>query len=405
MIVPIDDEDTPDTVSCGECNSEINTDESFTTGNGEIVCDQCFSSCERCDWSGTDSDSWYTVQDRRWCESCWEDNSFYCDRCEETFDDDRTGSYNVNGSRWCEYCASDNASFCEDCDEYYSDDDESCPCGGGAGRIHQYSYKPNPAFHGQDPNGLFMGFELEMTFPNITNNLYSMAVSGVEPLEQDNVCYLKSDGSIEGTGFELVTHPHTLGSYEQATDLWNYIEHLRTNYGARSWDTESCGLHVHVSRAAFKSGAHTHRFLSLIYKNPREMMKLAGRKNSRFARFDDVYKPDEWGLPHFSLQEKIHRGYRTERYGAVNTNNDYTLELRFFRGNMKREGVMTALELCHASVEYTRDLSVSDVKLGMLKWEWFYDWVSANNGLYPNLYLRMSKVPSVSLDSKPLINA
>jgi len=244
-----------------------------------------------------------------------------------------------------------------------------------------------------------------MTFPNITNNLYSMAVSGVEPLEQDNVCYLKSDGSIEGTGFELVTHPHTLGAYEQATDLWNYIEHLRTNYGARSWDTDTCGLHVHVSRAAFKSGAHTHRFLSLIYKNPKEMMKLAGRKNSRFARFDDVYKPDEWGIPQFNLQEKIHRGYRTERYGAVNTNNDYTLELRFFRGNMKREGVMTALELCHASVEYTRDLSVPDVKLGMLKWEWFYDWVSANNGLYPNLYLRMSKVPSVSLDSKPLINA
>jgi hypothetical protein len=250
-----------------------------------------------------------------------------------------------------------------------------------------------------------MGFELEMTFPDITNNLYSMAVSGVEPLENDNVCYLKSDGSIEGTGFELVTHPHTLGAYEQATDLWNYIEHLRTNYGARSWDTDTCGLHVHVSRAAFKSGAHTHRFLSLIYKNPREMMKLAGRKNSRFARFDDVYKPDEWGIPQFNLREKIHAGFRTERYSAVNTNNDYTLELRFFRGNMKREGVMTALELCHASVEYTRDLSVSDVKLGMLKWEWFADWVASNNGKYPNLYLRMSKVPSVSLDNRPLINA
>jgi hypothetical protein len=404
MIVPIDDDDTPETISCSDCDSEINEGDSLTIDNGDQVCLDCYRSCERCDWSGTDGDSWYTVQDSSWCESCWENNSFYCDRCEETFDDNRTGSYNVERSRWCEYCTSDNASYCEDCEEYYPDGDE-CPCGGGAGKIHQYSYKPNPAFHGQDPNGLFMGFELEMTFPDITNNLYSMAVSGVEPLEQDNVCYLKSDGSIEGTGFELVTHPHTLGSYEQATDLWNYIEHLRTSYGARSWDTDTCGLHVHVSRAAFKSGAHTHRFLSLIYKNPREMMKLAGRKNSRFARFDDVYKPDEWGLPQFSLQEKIHRGYRTERYGAVNTNNDYTLELRFFRGNMKREGIMTALELCHASVEYTRDLSVSDVKLGMLKWEWFYDWVSANNGRYPNLYLRMSKVPSVSLDNKPLINA
>ena len=67
---------------------------------------------------------------------------------------------------------------------------------------------------------------------------------------------------------------------------------------------------------------------------------------------------------------------------------------------------MTALELCHASVEYTRNMSVSDVKLGMLKWEWFADWVATNNGIYPNLYLRMSKVPSVSLSTPMLtINA
>jgi hypothetical protein len=41
----------------------------------------------------------------------------------------------------------------------------------------------------------------------------------------------------------------------------------------------------------------------------------------------------------------------------------------------------------------------------MLKWEWFSDWVATNNGIYPNLYLRMSKVPSVSLSTPTLINA
>jgi len=252
-----------------------------------------------------------------------------------------------------------------------------------------------------------MGFELEMSFgkENFTPDEYHTAVKEVEPLESDDVCYLKQDSSIEGWGFELVTHPHTLHAYENATPLWNYIERLRDNYGARSWDTSTCGLHVHVSRTAFKSGAHTHRFLSLIYRNPREMMKLAGRKNSRYARFDDVYKPDEWGIPQFNLRDKVHGGGMTERYSAVNTNNDYTLELRFFRGNMKREGIMSALELCHASVEYTRNMSVPDVKLGMLKWEWFADWVATNNGLYPNLYQRMSKVPSISLSTPTLINA
>ncbi len=231
------------------------------------------------------------------------------------------------------------------------------------------------------------------------------AAGGVIPLENDKVCYLKSDASIGDMGFELVTHPHTLGAYEQATDLWAYIENLRSVFGARSWDTDSCGLHVHVSRAAFKSGAHTHRFLTLIYKNPKEMMKLAGRKNSRYAVFSDVYKPDEWGVPQFTLRDKIHGRAFTERYSAVNTLNDYTLELRFFRGTMAKSGILAALELAHAATEYTRDMTVSDVKLGMLKWEWFASWVESNNGLYPNLYVRMAKVPSVSLDNREMLNA
>jgi len=121
------------------------------------------------------------------------------------------------------------------------------------------------------------------------------------------------------------------------------------------------------------------------------MMKLAGRKNSRYAQFSDVYQPDEWGIPRFNLRNKIHGKHYTERYSAVNTQNDYTLELRFFRGTMARAGIMSALEL--------------DVKLGMLQWEWFASWVEANNGIYPNLYIKMSKIQKVSLENREMLNA
>jgi hypothetical protein len=379
-------------------------DDSFTTGGGEDsmlgLCPDYASIARTRD---TTNDEWYNVDNQSWCESCWENESFTCNRCDYCVNSNRDGGTNVGDEYWCEDCVSNNATYCDECDEYYLDGRGCENCGGGDGKVHQYSYKPNPIFHGGNDNNLYMGFELEMSYGDESDN-YRSAIPDVLPLEQADVCYLKSDSSIEGWGYELVTHPHTLGAYERATDLWNYIESCRTK-GARSWDTTSCGLHVHVSRTAFKSGAHTHRFLSLIYRNPREMMKLAGRKNSRYARFDDVYKPDEWGIPQFNLRDKVHAGGFTERMSAVNTNNDYTLELRFFRGNMKREGIMTALELSHASVEYTRNMSVSDVKLGMLKWEWFADWVATNNGIYPNLYLRMSKVPSVSLSTPTLINA
>ena len=390
-------------INCNECGNEISQDNSFTTNSGDVVCSDCSRVCEYCERLYTSSDEWYNVDDQSWCESCWENESFTCNRCDYCVNSNRDGGTNVGDEYWCEDCVSNNATYCDECDEYYLDGRGCENCGGGDGRVHQYSYKPNPIFHGGNDNNLYMGFELEMSYGDESDN-YRSAIPDVLPLEQADVCYLKSDSSIEGWGYELVTHPHTLGAYERANNLWNYIESCRTK-GARSWDTTSCGLHVHVSRTAFKSGAHTHRFLSLIYRNPREMMKLAGRKNSRYARFDDVYKPDEWGIPQFNLRDKVHAGSFTERMSAVNTNNDYTLELRFFRGNMKREGIMSALELSHASVEYTRNMSVSDVKLGMLKWEWFADWVATNNGLYPNLYQRMSKVPSISLSTPTLINA
>jgi len=399
------DDNDDELINCSECSSEISQDDSFTANNGEIICNDCVQVCQYCESIYTSNDNWYSVSNEYWCESCWSNDSFTCNRCDFCTNSNRDGGTNVGNEYWCADCVSDNATYCDECDEYYPEHD-TCSCSQSAsGTIHQYSYKPNPVFHGGNDKNLYMGFELEMSFGHDPDrDDYNTAISDVLELEQADVCYLKQDGSIDGWGYELVTHPHTLTAYEQATDLWNYIESCRKR-GARSWDTDSCGLHVHVSRTAFKSGAHTHRFLSLIYRNPREMMKLAGRKNSRFARFDDVYKPDEWGIPQFTLRDKVHSGGFSERYSAVNTNNDYTLELRFFRGNMKREGIMSALELCHASVEYTRNMSVPDVKLGMLKWEWFADWVATNNGLYPNLYQRMSKVPSISLSTPTLINA
>lgn len=406
--MPIDGEDNQ-LVSCEECSNEFNLSEEGNSIASGYVCNDCSRYCSRCEEVGTDSDSWYEVDNESWCESCWEDDAFTCNNCSMSYNANTTdSSYVYNEGTWCHYCVDDSASYCDDCDEYYVTESgcQSDNCAPSNG-VRNYTYKPNPKFHGNEPHDLFMGFELEMSFGDDSEDRDNMSM-GAEMssgLQKDNILYLKHDSSIEGYGFELVTHPHTLEAYEQQTKLWDYIELLRSKYDARSWDTTSCGLHVHVSRAAFKSGAHTHRFLTLIYKNPREMMKLAGRKNNRYAQFGDVYKPDEWGVPRFDLTQKIHTPYHTERYAAVNTINDATLELRFFKGTMAKSGIMSALELTHAATEYTRDLSVSDVRMGALTWEWFVSWVEARNGRYPNLYLKMSKVPTITLDRRELQDA
>lgn len=419
-----------DLVTCYNCNTELDSDSDRHDINERIYCEDCVSTCsdcseptlvddmigdyctdcgrycDRCDSSTSISDT-HDVNNSTWCEFCYDNYSFFCEPCGEAYDVD--DQYNgVQGEAYCNDCYSDNCYYCDDCSENFRDDDP-CDCrneGGSRCRcgrnkvIHDYSCKPEIEFHGTSKSNLYMGFELET---RIGNNFSDSADYASRELQ--GVAILKSDSSIGGHGFEIVTQPHTHAQYrDNSAKLWQVIDTLRTNYEARSWDTDTCGLHIHVSRAGFSSKAHMHRFIAFIYKNAEVMMKFAGRK-STYARFNDVWRFDEYDRPYFSLAHKLDPLAPTERYSAVNTQNRDTIELRFFRGTMNPSGVLSALDLTQAGVEYTRDLRLSDVKLGALSWDWFVDYVQANNGLYPDLYSRIGKVQQVDINKKTILHA
>jgi len=253
-----------------------------------------------------------------------------------------------------------------------------------------------------------MGLELETQIRG--GSLDGAAEYATNALLENKVGIIKHDGSIgrDGyDGFEIVTQPHTHLQYREHSDtLWNIINTLRLDYGARSWDTKTCGIHIHVSRAGFSSGAHMHRFISFVYSNAEYMMKFGGRK-SDYARFNDVYTFNQYDQPVKSFKHKVGDPSRnnTERYSAVNTQNRDTLELRFFRGTMNTSTILSALDLAQAMIEYTRTLRLDEVKLGALDWTWFVDYVRDNNGLYPDLYSRLYKVSGVDITNPTLENA
>jgi hypothetical protein len=381
---------------------------------GDWYCWDCSSTCERCE-DGMRNDDSHTVDGCIWCEYCWENYSYNCSNCDNSYDQD-SGSNYVDDNTYCDSCYEDNCYYCDDCNESFTydnrcacntDDDEQRPEGRCCqavmrGRfVHDYNCKPTPIFKGTSKHKMYLGFELEVEFKSDT-----VGVAQHTAIALDGIAYLKHDGSISN-GFEIVTHPHTHQTYrENSTMLWDTIETLRSQYGGRSWDTDTCGLHIHLSRNGFSSGAHLHRFIAFVYHNAPHMMKFAGRK-TRFARFNDVYTFDEYDRPVFSIKHKVGNPdrYSSERYSAVNTQNEHTIELRFFRGTMKTSGVLSALDLAQAMVEYTRELRLDDVKLGALSWEWFADYVVSNNGLYPDLYSRLDKIQSVDINNKILANA
>jgi hypothetical protein len=121
--------------------------------------------------------------------------------------------------------------------------------------------------------------------------------------------------------------------------------------------------------------------MKLIYDNQRQVERIAGRSNNNYATFQDKGK----------LVPKLKEGNQTNgRYSAINTENDATLEVRVFKGSLRKERVLSAIEFVTASVEYTRDLKVTS-KNQALSWLRFTAYVSQNLETYPNLATIMTE--------------
>ena len=247
--------------------------------------------------------------------------------------------------------------------------------------VHSYSYIPSPIFSGVDH--YYLGVELEIEFKgnikedsteikNTVSNLYNkLGTQG----------YLKFDGSLED-GIEIVTHPMSLQYHQEVFPWKDLLLNLQKNK-FRSWNTDNCGLHVHICKPnAYKDEAHRIRFMKLIYDNQEQAQLIAGRKCTEYASFSD--KGDIIAKVKYDAQSN-------ERYSAINVENDNTDEIRIFRGSLRPERVLCAIEFVHASVEYTRNMRIVP-KNKPLSWVRFVAYVSNNSDKYPNLFLIMNEI-------------
>lgn len=387
-----------DMIECEACSAEVDADDAYLTQHNRHVCSDCVRVCEYCETVGDENDDWTTVGHEIWCNDCAMNHAYYCDGCNE-YVTDGVVTTNDTGLSYCEDCDG-HLYYCEECDEYF--DNDTCDYHDNSANVHNYSYRPEPIFHTTSDNErLFFGFELEMEF-NDSSILREAAEYASEKL--DGSAYLKDDGSLN-IGFELVTHPMSFDYLmDEAEDVWQVIETLNKTYSARSYHTDTCGFHIHISRTGFNGGSHMHRFLNLVYSNDYLFSKLAGRKSDRWAKFDDVnvtkripvYHPDDperqigWDrvVVGRSFKEKL-SDHHNDRYSAVNTNNEATLELRIFKGTLSQTALAAHIQLAHAAVEYTRTLSVSDVRNGALQPLAFLDYIASHADIYADLQQRI----------------
>ena len=321
-----------------------------------------------------------------------------CWSCDDVMETEYLYGNRFDGYVRCESC---NDNFIEDCMAEEENEDSSL--------IHSYSYKPNASFLHDDGTSsyyskmtednrstLYLGFEeeVECTDGDIDEGA-QWVINTINYRGNENVVYLKEDGSIDH-GFEIVSHPATLGFFMNHFK-WDGIKGL-SRLGYESWNKKSCGLHIHMSRAAFKDDKHLFKFLKFIYGNPTELIKFAGRK-STYAKFDvdtflntfNDYGQRETLRGSTFMKMAKRESVNDDRYCAVNLRNIQTVELRFFRPSLKPETVQAALQLCDAAFHYTEEISTPQVMTGnALAFNSFRSWVSTKTDTYKILDDRMN---------------
>jgi hypothetical protein len=155
--------------------------------------------------------------------------------------------------------------------------------------------------------------------------------------------------------------------------------------GVRSWNADTCGLHVHVGKVAFDSAypatdKHLIRFNKFIYDNEQQVKRIAGR-SSDYATFRD--KGDIIRKVKFTHQSN-------GRYSAVNLEPEYTAEVRVFRGSLRKERVLSGIEFVHAAVEFTRDMKIVPKQVPF-SWARFVTYVTTHQDTYPNLFIILNE--------------
>lgn len=236
------------------------------------------------------------------------------------------------------------------------DCDECRPEVYGIEGIQNYSFKPRARFYGDGPTYLGVELEVESGDDGLVN-----AVDDILPLVGKRA-YLKEDGSLD-YGFELVTHPHDLAAHHHGIG-WSEIMTTLSRNGMVAGD--SCGLHVHVSRAAFDCPSHAFRWQSLIYRNQATVTKVARRTSTQWAAWPSA-DTRKWEVPivakrlHTPWDMRSRDNFYAERYRAINVLNDATFEMRVFASTTNVDELFSAVELVASSVEYTRGMRSHDV--------------------------------------------
>ena len=248
--------------------------------------------------------------------------------------------------------------------------------------IHNYSYKPEPEIGYKNANEshehLTFGVELECEPRNDGGNVRMDAYELSDRIDEipGGRTYCKSDGSLSN-GVEIVSHPGTLAHHMYVMH-WRQIQRTCEKAGFRSHDAANSGLHVHVGRAQLGSTDAerddvTRKVQVLFALYTAELTRFSRRRRSCLEQWAPIDRlgvtPDD--IRHVSSGAQLaswaharvpaYRSNHNDRYTAVNVTNSATVEIRIFRGTLKRDTLIAAIQLVSNVFEYAMAHDWADI--------------------------------------------
>lgn len=311
------------------------------------------------------------------CTVCRDDNYTYCEDQDEwhvtddcvTSADEQYASYRYARSNW--YFCDPNNTWYRDEDSYNDAEREYAPeeDDNGSGC---YSYGTNVIdIHGWPSNTsrdeLCFGVELEMEPKNPGQAAQYAVAEALGGRDGDGRYILAEDGSLND-GVEVITLPYTLA--EHSAGMWRDITGKVEKIAMSGSGTTNCGLHIHINRKPL-SPLTVGKMLVFVNSERTEHLvtTVAQRTGASWAR---------------RVPKKFSDGRRTrqgDHYDALGITEHGTLELRIFRGNLRPERILKAIEFAHALVKFCQSASMLDVENPKM----FVTYVRQNKKLYPNL--------------------
>ena len=357
---------------CEECEEYCAGDSWYVhdgMGNEITVCEDCLNnSYNRCD----DCDEWYhentlhEVGDRLVCDDCLSENYTQCERCGEYFTED-----------YIHYDSEDGCYYCEDCWDNRTDDDDYNEdegirsyhdCRGGGG------WDSNVGTYGMEyllvatrEENPMLGVELEIDEGGHSNEKARQIRTAIG---WDYI--ICSSDSTLNHGFELVSCPADLQSHMNKLDWKSGVEKA-VALGYKSHNAGTCGLHTHIDRGFFEgedSQVTDSKFVVSLQNNLWWMKKFS-RRDDRGGRWrwcspnpqrylDECDKMDKESVKNKEFVEEMKNKSAYSHNLALNFDHGNTVEVRFYRGTLKYNSFLAALQCSDIWARLLKGISVED---------------------------------------------